>query len=127
MDKPNTFAERLLDIMQRRSLSRTELARICEVDKSNITRYLRGEYEAKQDVIYRMAARLGVSEAWLMGYDVSEDRPVTEDGKVEEPLSYDEQRFILLYRRADEIDKGTIRNILSRYDEVGSSGLETVG
>lgn len=127
MDKPYTFAERLLDIMQKRALTRSELARICEVDKSNITRYLRGDYEAKQDVVYRIAARLGVSEPWLMGYDVPEDRAIIDDVELAETLTPDEQRLVLLYRRADEIDKGTIRNILSRYDEAGSSSLETAG
>ena len=65
-----TFAERLEELKQIRGLTNSDLARICKIDKSNITRYCQGKYKAKQDVIYKMAQNLGIDEAWLMGYDV---------------------------------------------------------
>lgn len=70
MDKPYTFAQRLTEIMRMRNLRKTELANMCGISRSNITRYCNGEYEAKQDVVYAMASRLHVDAAWLMGYDV---------------------------------------------------------
>ena len=42
-------------------------------------------------------------------------------------LNKEEQRLIKLYRRADGIDRQTIWNILSRYDEEGSSTLGSTG
>ena len=74
MNKPYTFAQRLKMLIDQRGISRSELARICGISKSNVTRYINGEYEAKQDVVYRMASSLGVSEAWLMGHDVPMER-----------------------------------------------------
>ncbi len=69
-DKTATFADRLQELMVHKNLTKTALAKLCGIDKSNITRYCRGDYEAKQDVVYRIAFSLNVDEAWLMGYDV---------------------------------------------------------
>lgn len=68
--KAATFADRLNELLRVKDITKTELARRCDIDRSNITRYCRGEYEAKQDVIYRIAAEMKVSPVWLMGYNV---------------------------------------------------------
>lgn len=70
MEPVFTFAQRLEELKRIRGFNNTDLARICGIDKSNITRYCKGDYKAKQDVIYRMAEKLNINEAWLMGYDV---------------------------------------------------------
>ena len=59
--------------MKIKSLSKSDVARICGINKSNITRYCDGSYQAKQDVIYSIASKLNVNPAWLMGYDVPMD------------------------------------------------------
>ena len=69
--KIHTFAERLQELKDIKGLKNTDLANAAGVDRSNITRYLNGTYEAKQDFIYDIAKAFCVSEAWLMGYDVS--------------------------------------------------------
>ena len=71
VDKPiSTFADRLNKLMEIRHLKKADLARLCGIDRSNITRYCQGSYEAKQDVVYSMAAKLNINPVWLMGYDV---------------------------------------------------------
>lgn len=70
MDRPFTFAQRLQELLDRKGMTKSELAVAADINKSNITRYLKGDYEAKQDVVHRIAVRLDVSESWLMGYDV---------------------------------------------------------
>lgn len=70
MPRIYTFAQRLQEILDTTGLTKSELALSAGVNKSNITRYLKGDYEAKQDVVHRVAKNLGVNEAWLMGYDV---------------------------------------------------------
>ena len=70
MKKQSNFAERLTLLMELRNITKSDIAKICGIDRSNITRYCNGEYQAKQDVIYKMAAKLNVNPAWLMGYDV---------------------------------------------------------
>ena len=84
MNKPFTFADRLNTLLLQSNLTKSELAKLCGINKSNITRYLSGQYEAKQDVIYTMASKLNVNPAWLMGYDV----PI--DGNGELPPSEDD-------------------------------------
>lgn len=70
MELISTFAKRLKELMALRGMTRSALASLCGIDKSNITRYLKGDYKAKQDVVYQMAERLRVDPAWLMGYNV---------------------------------------------------------
>lgn len=70
MSKPYSFADRLKQVMVDRNLTKSELAKTCGIDKANVTRYCRGDYEARQDVIYKMATALNIDAAWLMGYDV---------------------------------------------------------
>ncbi len=65
-----TFAERLAEAMRIREVSQTELHNRTGINKSSISTYLKGEYEAKQNKVYEIARALNVSEAWLMGYDV---------------------------------------------------------
>lgn len=73
-EKIAEFSQRLRRIMEERGLSQSELAQLSGVSKSSISRYLSGAWKAKQDTIYDMARVLQVSEAWLMGYDVTKER-----------------------------------------------------
>ena len=121
MDKPFTFAQRLKMLLELKGVSRSELARLCGIDRSNVTRYLNGEYEAKQDVVYNIASKLNVSPAWLMGYD----SPMTEGGphydgedlaeKLEQysvsnqlVISEDELELLRNYRQLTELNKGRV-------------------
>ena len=74
MDKPFSFAQRLQYLIDAKGITKSELARACGINKSNVTRYLGGQYEAKQDVIYSIARKYNVSETWLMGYDTPMER-----------------------------------------------------
>ena len=87
MEPVFTFADRLEQLKRLRGLTNTDLARICKIDKSNITRYCKGNYKAKQDVVYRMAEKLGIEEAWLMGYDVPMEKDPGADKKEPTVLS----------------------------------------
>ena len=87
MEPVFTFADRLEQLKRLRGLTNTDLARICKIDKSNITRYCKGNYKAKQDVVYRMAEKLGIEEAWLMGYDVPMEKDPGTDKKEPTVLS----------------------------------------
>ena len=120
MDKTFTFADRIKSLMEMRGLSKSQLAKLCGINKSNITRYCNGSYEAKQDVIYRIAEKLNISEAWLMGYDVPMYREGDETGKILWELaknSVEDQRLLELYHKADERDQDIIWSILGRYTE----------
>ena len=93
MKKVSTFAERLQQLLDERNLNKSELARIAGINRANITRYLKGEYEAKQDVVYRIASTMRVSEDWLWGYDV----PMTKESPP--PLVNDDEELTEILQR----------------------------
>ena len=69
-DKVATFAQRLREGLDIRQKTETELAKRSQISKSSISRYIKGDWEGKQGAVYALAKALGVTEAWLMGYDV---------------------------------------------------------
>ena len=70
MEKTTSFAVRLRALLDSIGWTQAELARKANISKSSITRYLKGDWEAKQDAVYAIAHATSVNEAWLMGYDV---------------------------------------------------------
>ena len=69
-DKVATFARRLREGLDVRRMTQAELAKRSGISKSSISRYIKGDWEGKQSAVYELAKALGVTEAWLMGYDV---------------------------------------------------------
>ena len=72
--KTATFAQRLREGLDLRGMKQIELATRSGISKYNISHYLKGDWEGKQDAVYELARALNVSEAWLMGYDVPAER-----------------------------------------------------
>lgn len=70
----DTVKDRLKQAMRMRNMKATDLANSTGIPKSSISYYVSGAYEPKSDRIYLMAKALDVSEAWLLGYDVSAER-----------------------------------------------------
>lgn len=81
-DKIETFAVRLKKAIGLRGITQAELSKQTGISKSSISRYLKGDWEGKQDAVYAIALALDVSEAWLMGFDAKIGRvnktPATE-------------------------------------------------
>lgn len=80
MDSPiASVKERLNKALSEKGVTAAELSRRTGISKGSISQYKNGVVNPKQDRIYLIANALGVSEAWLMGYDVSmsksEDSP----------------------------------------------------
>lgn len=107
-----TMARNIKYYMDLNSVSSVDMCKILDVPASTFSYWINARTYPRIDKIERMANYFGVSKA-----DLVEERIVKSSSGI--TLSDDEQRLVLLYRRADEIDKGTIRNILSRYDEAG--------
>ena len=57
---------RLRKAMEENGLSATELSKLSGVGKSDISYYLKGKYEPKQDKCYLLAKALDVDPGWLM-------------------------------------------------------------
>ncbi len=79
----DTFANRLKKALDYNNMKPVELARKTNINKSLISSYLSGVCKAKQDKLDLIAKTLGVSEAWLMGYDVDMDRDWFEDTDID--------------------------------------------
>lgn len=65
----DTFANRLKIAMQRKHLSQTDLSNLTGIGKSSLSTYLKGDYKPQQSKIDLLSSVLGVTSAWLMGYD----------------------------------------------------------
>ncbi|MGN0989284.1 MAG: helix-turn-helix domain-containing protein [Eubacteriales bacterium] len=97
-----TTAERLREAMKDAEMKQTDLVRETGLNKSAISRYLSGEYEPKQDAIYKLAAALNVTEMWLWGYDVQKDR--TEMHKINDLIA-----DVVIRMQSDDDFRGAVQ------------------
>ncbi len=81
----DTFCNRLNQAMRIRNIKAIELSEKTGISKSSLSEYIQGKYEAKQRGIFKLAQALNVSEAWLMGLDVSMERDTKVD-KLGDPI-----------------------------------------
>ena len=64
------FKERLKYALNVRNMKQSVLCYKTNLDKGTISNYLSGRYKPKSKNLTVIANALGVSEAWLQGYDV---------------------------------------------------------
>lgn len=78
-----TMAQRLQQILNERNLKQVDVIRLTEplclaykikIGRNDISQYLAGKVEPRQNKLYILAKALAVNEAWLMGYDVPMER-----------------------------------------------------
>lgn len=72
------FSERLKRLLYERNITAAELSRKTNISKASISHYLKGDWKAKQDAVYKIATACDCSEVWLMGADVPMDSGVAE-------------------------------------------------
>ena len=70
----STLKERLRLALLDADMKPVELSERTGIPKSMISYYLNGKTKPKADRIYIICKELGVSEAWLLGYDVPKNR-----------------------------------------------------
>lgn len=80
----STFSERLRTILDETGIRQTDLCDKAGIGKSAMSQYLHGAFIPKQAKLSAIAEALGVSEGWLMGYDVPRMRSthVNPDGTI---------------------------------------------
>ena len=110
-----TTSDRLKKIMSERRLKQVDILNMslpfCQrfnvkMNKSDISQYVSGKVEPSQEKLVVLGMALNVSEAWLMGLDVS---PVRKDNQQEANEDID-----LLWKISmlDKRDKETIRDMI---------------
>ena len=70
--------DRLKQAMDYRGLKAVDIVERCKIPKSAVSYYLSGRSEPKNERLYIIAKMLGVSEAWLLGYDVPMERSMEQ-------------------------------------------------
>lgn len=90
--KSSNTSQRLKQLMGSRGLRQVDILHQAEpyckrfnvkLNKNDLSQYVSGKVVPGQDKLTILGLALGVSEAWLMGYDVSMERnvtPITENG-----------------------------------------------
>ena len=74
MDKKELLQNRLSEAMSACRIKAVELSQQTGIPKGAISYYLSGKSNPKSDRVHLLAKALGVSEAWLLGYDVPKNR-----------------------------------------------------
>ena len=72
MDKKD-ISERIKKGLELRNMSQQELCNLTGISKGQMSSYVTGRYEPKQNNIYLISKALNVSPTWLMGYDVQKN------------------------------------------------------
>jgi transcriptional regulator with XRE-family HTH domain len=99
-ERVESCGRRIAKALDIKGIKQTDLCRLAKIPKSSLSLYLSGAYEPKQDRIYAIATVLGVSEAWLMGYDVPMERQKQSPDKQE--LSEGEKILLDLFKKVPE-------------------------
>lgn len=72
MDK-GIFAERFVQALKDKGMSAAELSKLTGVSEGVISQYKSGKYEPKRERVEMFSRLLGVSPAWLIGYDTDDE------------------------------------------------------
>ena len=119
----NTTASRLQQVMSERNLKQVDVISLSKVHqkelgvklgKSALSQYINGKSTPDQEKLVLLARTLGVSEAWLMGYDV----PMTKDSQLTHAHDIDniiDNAMMFDGKPLSEDDKRAIRGIIAGY------------
>ncbi len=118
--RSSTTPVRLREAMTLRDKKQIDLVNETGINRSAISRYLSGEYEPKQNAIYKIAKALDVSEMWLWGYDVPMERPIEQKENDELVDLIDkiqkDKRFRQLVLRLSHLNHDQIEGLMKLMD-----------
>lgn len=115
--KPATTAERLREAMERKGMRQADVLEAAKLyskvpsfegvklNKSDLSQYCSGKVEPKQDKLTLLGAVLDVTEAWLMGFDVPMQKPLTPIAEISDERL---REIIQLYGLMNDSQKGLL-------------------
>lgn len=118
MERVSTTAERLKLIMNERDLRQIDISKQTGIRQGTISHYIAGRLSPKADAVEKMANTLGVSELWLMGYDV----PMTAAEVDPETVRNQAIADIALRMQTDD----RYRDVVIRLDKLDRKKLDAV-
>lgn len=117
-------SDRLEQLMKERKLKQVDILNLSlpyckkyniKMNKSDISQYVSGKVEPSQEKLVVLGMALNVSEAWLMGFDVS---PIRKDNSKEAEKDIDLLwKFSMLKQRDKETILDMIDVMLSRKEK----------
>jgi transcriptional regulator with XRE-family HTH domain len=117
-------SDRLKQLMNERKLKQVDILNLSlpyckkyniKMNKSDISQYVSGKVEPSQEKLVVLGMALNVSEAWLMGFDVS---PIRKDNSKEAEKDVDLLwKFSMLEQRDKETILDMIDVMLSRKEK----------
>ncbi len=66
------FSDRLREAMEKKGIRQAELCRLTGIPKSAISQYFSGKFVPREDRLEELAAALGTTTGWLLGYGDAE-------------------------------------------------------
>ena len=78
LERVASTPDRIKEAMHAANISQADVAKATGMSHSTISRYLSGKMEPKQKAISLLARALNVTEMWLWGYDVPQERPMEQ-------------------------------------------------
>lgn len=92
--------DRIKEALEVKGWSAADLSKHSGISKGQISRYIHGTIIPKQSKIGAMATALGVSPAWLMGYDVNTKGELLQPKVELYKLNGENQARLLAYYQA---------------------------
>lgn len=120
----NTTASRLQQVMSERNLKQVDVISLSKVHqkelgvklgKSALSQYINGKSTPDQEKLVLLARTLGVSEAWLMGYDVPTTKEQPQSTSPHDIDSIIDNAMMFDGKPLTDDDKRAIRGIIAGY------------
>lgn len=115
-------SNRLKQIMAERNLKQVDILNLSipfqkkfgiKLSKSTLSQYVNSVQSPDQNRIYLLAKTLGVSEAWLMGFDV----PMVESSKIENDSETIEETITVMKKLEEPRQKVVLNTATNQLDE----------
>ena len=111
-------SKRLQQLISERNIRQIDIVELCKpicqkynmkMNRSDISQYVSGKVEPNQHKLVILAEALGVTETWLMGFDVPNEKNTAEQAKKDIDLI---TKFAMLNPRDQEIVMNMIDTML---------------
>ena len=124
-NRVESTANRLRVAMTRANKKQIDIVRETGIDKGALSSYLKGKYDPKQDVIYKLAKALDVSEMWLWGYDCPMERPAAQKNNdaltdIVVRLRTDNE-FASFFKKVDQLSPEQFASVMQVVDTILSA------
>lgn len=117
-----TTSERLKEAMSLRKMKQVDIMRSTGLDRGSLSHYVSGNYEPKNEAIFKMAKALDVNEMWLWGYDVpmertAEQKKIQEDAEFHARILKDQELLeaLKIYYELPDVQKKVVLDLIHSF------------